>query len=334
MSSSPRAVARVVLALASCAPLAASGGETAIADLSQGTNMTVALAPNAGRLVVGLVDQLWRVPAAGGAAEALTSADETARNPRYSPDGGSIAFQRLGDGQWDIWLLDLSTGERRALTSTPLDEIEPEFTSDGRAVVFVSNRTGHFCLWSVDLASGVETQLTEESGRRVVPVRFRARSDRLPSAPRDAAGASRVAAVRGHGRARVSQRRSRTAELAPRRRRPGVQRARWHDREPAAHARARRPHRRQADHRRRGHFLHAPSVAFVSGVHLRVGRPAWRRAIALQNRQPVHVFAGRVVEARPPPADLPLLDEAARKSRAESPASRQRPTAGGPRSQR
>ncbi len=36
----------------------------------------------------------------------------------------------------------------------------------------------------------------------------------------------------------------------------------------------------------------------------------WRRAIALQNRQPVHVFAGRVVEARPPPADLPLLDEA------------------------
>jgi len=35
----------------------------------------------------------------------------------------------------------------------------------------------------------------------------------------------------------------------------------------------------------------------------------WRRAIALQNRQPVHVFAARVVEARPPPADLPLLDE-------------------------
>ncbi|HUO68582.1 MAG TPA: amidohydrolase family protein, partial [Gammaproteobacteria bacterium] len=35
----------------------------------------------------------------------------------------------------------------------------------------------------------------------------------------------------------------------------------------------------------------------------------WRRAIALQSRQPVHVFAARVVDARPPPADLPLLDE-------------------------
>ena len=35
----------------------------------------------------------------------------------------------------------------------------------------------------------------------------------------------------------------------------------------------------------------------------------WRRAIALQSRQAVHVFAARVVEARPPPADLPLLDE-------------------------
>src|SRR4029078_10869167 len=60
LSWSARAVARVAVALAACLPLAASAGETAIADLSQGTNMTVALAPNLGTLVVGLVDQLWR----------------------------------------------------------------------------------------------------------------------------------------------------------------------------------------------------------------------------------------------------------------------------------
>jgi hypothetical protein len=35
----------------------------------------------------------------------------------------------------------------------------------------------------------------------------------------------------------------------------------------------------------------------------------WRRAIAAQSRQPVHVFAAHAVEARPPPDDLPMLDD-------------------------
>src|SRR5262249_2333254 len=136
VSVTARAAALVaVAALAAGQPAAAGAGETAIADLSQGTNMTVALAPNVGTLTCGLVDQRWRAPAAGGGAEALTPADEIARNPRYSPDGGSLVYQRLVGGEWDLWLLDLGTAERRALTSTPPDEIEPEFTPDGRAVV-------------------------------------------------------------------------------------------------------------------------------------------------------------------------------------------------------
>ena len=310
MSSSARAVARVAVALAACLPLAASAGETAIADLSQGTNMTVALAPNLGTLVVGLVDQLWRVPAAGGAAEALTNADETARNPRYSPDGRSLVYQRLGDGQWDVSLLDLSTRERRSLTSTSFDEIEPEFTADGRAVVFASNRTGHFCLWSVDLASGVETQLTEELGDASFP----SASELGPIAyllRRGTQQEVRVLLPSGVTAELVS----RNVELGPPSWRPGGGVVVYGQRDGTTGSRLRmlvlgdpvvdKPITDAEDvFSTRPAWLSASEFVYASDGQL------WRRAIALPNRQPVHVFAGRVVEARPPPADLPLLDEA------------------------
>ncbi len=310
MSTCGRGVALVAVALAAVAPLAARSGETRIADLSQGTNMTLALAPNTGQLVVGLVDQLWRVPAAGGGAEALTPADETARNPRYSPDGGSIVYQRLGDGQWDIWLLDPSTGERRALTSTPLDELEPEFTSDGRAVVFVSNRTGHFCLWSVDLASGVETQLTEESGDASFP----SASELGPIAyllRRGTQQEIRVLLPSGVTAELVS----RNVDLGPPSWRPGGGVVVFSERDGETGSRLRmlvlgdpvvdKPITDTEDiFFTRPAWLSSGEFIYASDGQL------WRRAIALQNRQPVHVFAARVVEARPPPADLPLLDEA------------------------
>jgi Tol biopolymer transport system component len=271
--------------------------------------MTLALAPNAGTLVVGLVDQLWRVPAAGGAAEALTPGDETARNPRYSPDGSSIVYQRLGDGQWDIWLLDLSTGERRALTSTPLDEIEPEFTADGRAVVFVSNRTGHFCLWSVDLTRGVETQLTEESGDASFP----SASELGPIAyllRRGTQQELRVLLPSGV----TAELASRSVDLGPPSWRPGGGVVVFSQRDGTSGSRLRmlvlgdpvvdKPITDAEDiFFTRPAWLSSSEFIYASDGQL------WRRAIALQSRQPVHVFAARVVEARPPPADLPLLDE-------------------------
>jgi Tol biopolymer transport system component len=284
-------------------------GETAIADLSQGTNMTVALAPNVGTLVVGLVDQLWRVPAAGGGAEALTPADETARNPRYSPDGRSIVYQRLTDGQWDLWLLDLGTGDRRALTSTALDEIEPDFTADGRAVVFVSNRTGHFCVWSVDLASGVETQLTEETGDASFP----SASELGPIAyllRRGAQQQLRVLLPSGVTAELVS----RNVELGPPSWRPGGGVLVFSERDGTTGSRLRmlvlgdpvvdKPITDAEDI-----FFSRPAWLSSAEFIYAADGQIWRRAIALQSRQPVHVFAARIVEARPPPADLPLLDE-------------------------
>ena len=85
----------------------AAGAEERIADIRQGTNLSVALAPGGSTLVVDLLGQLWSLPAAGGGAVPLTPAGEQARNPRFSPDGGRVVYQRRNGEQWDLWLLDL-----------------------------------------------------------------------------------------------------------------------------------------------------------------------------------------------------------------------------------
>jgi dipeptidyl aminopeptidase/acylaminoacyl peptidase len=161
-----RTIAAALAAILAVLPAAA---EERIADVRQGTNLALDASPDGTTLVVDLLGQLWSVPRAGGAAVPLTPAGETARNPRFSSDGARVVYQRLLDGQWDVWLLDLASTERRALTSTRANEREPHFSADGRSVVFASDRTGHYCLWAVTVGDGIETQLTEEPGDAAYP---------------------------------------------------------------------------------------------------------------------------------------------------------------------
>jgi Tol biopolymer transport system component len=163
-----RALGAIALAVVVVAALPARG-ETRIADIQEGTNISIALSPAAPILVTDLLGRLWQLPATGGGAEPLTPEDEAARYPRFSSDGRSVVYQRLVHGQWDLWLLDLETHERRALVASAFNEMQPDFGADSRSVVFSSDRTGHYCLWSVDVASGVLTQLTEEPGDASFP---------------------------------------------------------------------------------------------------------------------------------------------------------------------
>ncbi|HEX7081742.1 MAG TPA: amidohydrolase family protein [Gammaproteobacteria bacterium] len=159
----------LVLLLALAAAAAPARAEQRIANVSQGTNMALALSPDGESLIVDLLGRLWRLPSSGGGATQLTPDGEGARLPRIGPLGRRVVYQRAIDGQWDLWLLDLETGERRALTHTPHDEREPDFMPDGRSVVFAANPDGRFCLWRIDIETGVLTQLTAEPGDASFP---------------------------------------------------------------------------------------------------------------------------------------------------------------------
>ncbi len=113
-------MSRLLVAVWLVAAAGAAGAEERIADIRQGTNLSVALAPGGSTLVVDLLGQLWSLPAAGGGAAPLTPAGEQARNPRFSPDGGRLVYQQRNGEHWDLWLLEVATGEQHAADDVAL----------------------------------------------------------------------------------------------------------------------------------------------------------------------------------------------------------------------
>ncbi len=59
---------------------------------------------------------------------------------RFSPDGKSIAFSRVVDGNADIFVLDLARGTERRLTRDSGVDTSPSYSPDGKTIVFESDR--------------------------------------------------------------------------------------------------------------------------------------------------------------------------------------------------
>lgn len=301
---------RAAVAFVAALVCAASTAQELVADLRQGTNISVTLAPAGDALVTDLVGQLWRVPLSGGAAEALTPPGENARNPRYSPDGRFVVYQRLEGGQWDLWLLELASREARRLTDTPFNERDPDFRHDGSGVVFVSDQTGHACVWSVSLDGTVLTQLTEEPGDASLPT---VSDHGVLAYLLDRPGSSelRVMTTAGVGMTVHSS----SSPLGSPSWRPGGDVLLFSERDPTQGRRLRML------------LLASPRVlkTLTEGEDLFRARPVWpspsefiyaadgqiwRRGIAVPGRRPVHLFAAHAVEMRSPPLLTQPLESA------------------------
>ena len=78
--------------------------------------MSVDVSPDGATLVFDLLGDLYALPFAGGTARALTSGPAWDSQPRFSPDGRTIAFTSDRDGIENIWLVDADGKNPRALT--------------------------------------------------------------------------------------------------------------------------------------------------------------------------------------------------------------------------
>ncbi|MEN6524629.1 MAG: hypothetical protein ABFD14_12990 [Anaerolineaceae bacterium] len=65
---------------------------------------------------------------------------------RVSPDGSTLAFSRLVEGDWDIYLYNLESTTETVLTNNRSDDHQPAWSPDGSEILFVSDRdvTGVF----------------------------------------------------------------------------------------------------------------------------------------------------------------------------------------------
>jgi len=72
---------------------------------------------------------------------------------RLSPDEKSIAFDRIDEGNVDVWVLDLVRGVPSRITFDPAVDNLPIWSPDGRRILWPSRRSGNFDLY-IKAASG------------------------------------------------------------------------------------------------------------------------------------------------------------------------------------
>jgi dipeptidyl aminopeptidase/acylaminoacyl peptidase len=141
-----RLKAALLCLLASAAPaLAAPDGlpmapaRTVSLDVDRGTWMSLDLAPDGASLVFDLLGDLYRLPAGGGQAQALSHGLGFDAQPVVSPDGRWIAFVSDRSGSDYLWVMRADGSDARQITFFD-DEtafVSPAWRADGKAI-FVS----------------------------------------------------------------------------------------------------------------------------------------------------------------------------------------------------
>ena len=114
-------------------------GETREIDFttSEGTWMSVDVAPGGQWLAFDLLGQIYRLPIAGGEAVCLTAESGVAINyhPRVSPDGSTIAFVSDRQGQTNLWIMDVDGSNPRAVfTNNKVRVVETTWSSDSQYI--------------------------------------------------------------------------------------------------------------------------------------------------------------------------------------------------------
>ncbi|MFH2004585.1 MAG: S9 family peptidase [Bacteroidota bacterium] len=82
---------------------------------------------------------IYLMPSTGGKPRKLTTSPSSDANPRWSPNGKSLAFVSGRSGDSQIWLIDVSGGEARQLTKISTGASNPVWSPDGKMIAFVSS---------------------------------------------------------------------------------------------------------------------------------------------------------------------------------------------------
>ena len=107
--------------------------------------------------------RVYVVPMAGGTPRKVTE-----KAPSYlhgiSPDGKSLAYCALRNGNFDVYTIPVEGGEETRLTTADGLDDGPEYSPDGRYIYFNSVRSGSMQIWRMKPDGGAQEQVTPDDG--------------------------------------------------------------------------------------------------------------------------------------------------------------------------
>lgn len=168
MSSHRRALLLPLVCLLLALPSAAFPAELMI---TQATDLTFDYDPQSDSLITSVVGRLWRVPANGGEAKALTPTGLQLHQPAVSPNGRYV----VAEGGWHrgerhLWLIDQTSEEIRQLTDGSWQDHSASWHPDSGRLLFVSNRSGTQDIWALSISDLMAQHITRDRGDETDPV--------------------------------------------------------------------------------------------------------------------------------------------------------------------
>jgi imidazolonepropionase-like amidohydrolase/Tol biopolymer transport system component len=136
-------------------------------ETSEGTWMSVDVAPDGRTLVFDLLGDIYSLPIAGGRATLLLGGTAYEAKPRWSPDGTRIAFMSDRDGIENVWTMAPDGTDLRQVSKERERQVSnPVWTPDGRYLVarkhFRNTRSlGAGEMWLYHAGGGGGVKLTD-----------------------------------------------------------------------------------------------------------------------------------------------------------------------------
>lgn len=136
-------------------------------DVTEGTWMSLDVSPDGREIVFDLLGDIYVMPIAGGEARAIASGVAWDMQPKFSPDGRSIAFTSDRGGGDNLWVMDRDGANAKQVSNETFRLLtQPDWSPDGQFIVgrkhFTSSRSlGAGEMWMYHRAGGGGVQLTE-----------------------------------------------------------------------------------------------------------------------------------------------------------------------------
>ena len=128
-----------------------------------------AWSPDGQWIAFSMQGDIWKVPAGGGEAIALTQGPAYHFEPDWSPDGRSLALTMDVGGNLEIGVVPADGGAVRRLASDAAVDLGPVWARDGQSILFVSSRNRGFDILRVALVGEAVTPVATGQGDQIQP---------------------------------------------------------------------------------------------------------------------------------------------------------------------